>query len=281
MSRSDPAAVRWLVGVELRHYRRRAHQTATAASHVIDTNHSKIIHMETGRYQQKPSEVKALLGFYDAPAAEIERVATLAGHDDGPSWWEPWQKVVSKDFATFLGLEGMAERVVTYNPLVVPALFQTEAYAMAVTGVSHRVPLDLHDLVVELRIERQHRLAEAVPLKVHAVIEDSVLRRVAGDADVMHEQLERLVELSALPNITLRILPTERGIKAASFGKFDLLEVPSGRQLVYVESLYGAEYLHEKTEVRGYNLMVDSVRGDVLDADDSVALIKKVITETT
>lgn len=281
MSRSDPAAVRWLVGVELRHYRMRAHQTAKAASQVISTNHSKVIHMETGRYQQKPSEVRDLLAFYGASQAEIDRVAALAEHDDGPAWWEPWQKVVSPDFATFLGIEGMAEQEFTYDPLLVPALFQTEAYAMAVTGVSHRVPLDLQDLVVELRVERQRRISETQPLKVHAVIEDSVLHRVAGDTAIMRAQLERLIELTELPNIDLQILPTARGIRAASFGDFNLLRLASGREIVYVESLYGAAYVHEKTEVRGYNLMVDSVRGDVLDEDDSVALIKKVITETT
>lgn len=281
MSRSDPAAVRWLVGVELRHYRRRAHQTATAASQVIETNHSKVVHMETGRYQQKPSEVRALLGFYGAPEHEIERVATLADHDDGPAWWEPWEKVVSGDFATFLGLEGMAEREVRYDPLLVPALFQTEEYAMAITGVSHRVPLDLQDLVVELRMERQRRLRDPQPLKVHAVVEESALRRVAGGPAVMRAQLEHLIEVSELPNVDLQVLPTERGISAASFGDFNLLGLASGREVVYVESLYGAEYVHEKTEVRGYNLMVDSVRDDVLDEDDSATLIKKVIADTT
>jgi hypothetical protein len=281
MTRNDPAAARWLVGVELRHYRKRAHRTMAAAADVIGTNHSKVVHMETGRYAQKASEVAALLEFYGAPAHEVERIAALAAHDDGPAWWEPWKKVVSEDFATFLGLEGMAERVFTYDPTLMSALFQTEAYAMAVTSVSHRVPLDLQDLVVELRMERQLPLADPTPLKVHAVIEESVLHRIAGDAFVMRGQLEHLVELADLPNITVQILPTARGIRAATFGKFDLLALPSGREIIYVESLYGADYVHEKTEVRGYTMLADSVRGEVLDEAESVALIKQVITETT
>ncbi|OZM71367.1 transcriptional regulator [Amycolatopsis antarctica] len=280
MVRNDPAAARWLVGVELRHYRNRAHKTAKAAAEVIGSNHSKIIHMETGRYGQKPGEVTDLLGFYGAPDSELARVAALAEYEDGPPWWEPWNKVVSDSFATFIGLEGMAERVLTYEPLLMSALFQTESYAMAVTGVSHRVPLDQQDLVVELRMERQRRLREVEPLKVHAVIEESVLRRIAGDERVMRGQLEHLLELAELPSITWQILPTRHGIRATTFGKFDLLGLPSGREIVYVESLYGADYVHEKTEVRGYTLLLDSVRGEVLDEDESVALVKQVITET-
>jgi hypothetical protein len=118
-------------------------------------------------------------------------------------------------------------------------------------------------------------------LKVDAVIEESVLRRVAGDTEIMREQLERLIELVELPNVMINILPTARGLRAASFGDFNLLVLPSGREIVYVESLYEAQYVHDRDEVRGYNLMVDSVRPDVLDEQDSVALIKKVIAETT
>ncbi|MGQ0838641.1 helix-turn-helix domain-containing protein [Actinokineospora sp.] len=281
MTRGDPAALRWLVGIELRDRRLRARKTTAAAATLIGTNHSKIVHMETGRYRQKADEVKELLEAYRAPQSEVDRVVALAATDDGPSWWEPWSKVVSEDFAIFLGLEGLAEREFTYDPLLVSALFQTEAYAMALTGLSHRVPLDRQELVVELRMERQRRLTEPVPLKVQSVIEESALRRVAGDGELMREQLERLIELSELSNVTIQILPTAKGIRAATFGDFNLIELASGRQLVYVESLYGAEYVHDRNEVRGYSLMVDSVRADVLDEDDSVALIKQVITETT
>lgn len=97
----------------------------------------------------------------------------------------------------------------------------------------------------------------------------------------MRGQLERLLELAELPNVTVQILPVVHGLRAANFGKFYLLGLASGREIVYVESLYGAEYVHEKSEVRGYNMLADSVRSEVLDEDDSVTLIKQVITETT
>ncbi|MDQ3579959.1 MAG: helix-turn-helix domain-containing protein [Actinomycetota bacterium] len=281
MTRVDPVAQRWLVGLELRDRRLRARKTTAVAARMIDTNHSKVVHMETGRYRQKASDVRALLEAYGADRSEVDRTTTLAEADDGPSWWETWSKVVSPDFAIFLGLEGMAEREFTYDPLAMPALFQTEAYALAVTSLSRRVSLDRQETVVELRMERQRRLTADAPLKVHAVIEESVLRRVAGDAGVMRDQLERLIQLTDLPNVTINILPTARGLRAVTFGDFTLLALPSGREIVYVEALYESRYVHDRDEVRGYNLMVDSVRSELLDAEESVMLIKQVIAETT
>ncbi|MDQ3405734.1 MAG: helix-turn-helix domain-containing protein [Actinomycetota bacterium] len=280
MTRVDPGALRWLVGIELRDRRLRARKTTAASARMIGTNHSKIVHMETGRYGQKAEDVRALLAAYGTQESEVERIIALVEADDGPSWWDPWAKVVSPDFAVFLGLEGMAEREIRYDPLAIPALFQTEAYALAATNLSRRVPLDQLETVVELRMERQRRLTAEVPLNVHSVIEESALRRVAGDRNVMGEQLERLIELADLPNVTISVLPTAHGLRAAGFGDFNLLTLPSGREVVYVETLYQARYVYDRDEVRGYNLMVDSVRPDLLDREESVMLIKQVIAET-
>jgi hypothetical protein len=277
MARSDPAAVRWLIGIGLREHRVRARKSTAEAGKAIGTNHSKIVHMETGRYGQKPDEVARLLEFYTAPEAETGRLVTLATQDDGPAWWEPWRKVVSEDFATFLGLEGMAQYEFTYNPLVIPALFQTESYALALTGLSQRVPLDLQEVVVELRLERQGRLTERDPLRVSAVIEESALHRTTGDAEMMRAQLGRLIEVAKLPNVTIQILPTANALRATTVGYFNLVRLPGGRQIVYVESLYDGTYVHDRDEMRGYSLMVDSVTADALDERDSLALIKSVM----
>lgn len=280
-TRTDPAALRWLVGIELRHFRGRANISAAAAGREIVTNQSKITHMESGRYQQKPDEVAALLAHYQAPQSEIDRIVAVAERDDGPAWWESWKTVVSGDFGIFLGLEGMADREFSYEPMVIPALFQTESYAMAVTALSHRVALDRWDAVVELRMERQKRLTDDMPLKVHTVIEESVLHRVAGTPSVMREQLERLLELADLPNVTLQVLPMSHSLQAMAFGGFNLLSLPSGREVVYLESLYANEYVHDKDLVRGYKLFLDRVGADVLDEERSVDFIKSVVAEVS
>lgn len=280
-TRTDPAALRWLVGIELRHFRGRANISAAAAAREIATNQSKIAHMESGRYQQKPDEVAVLLTRYSAPQSEIDRVVALAARDDGPAWWEPWKTVVSGDFGIFLGLEGMAEREFRHDPTAIPALFQTEAYAMAVTELSHRVALDRRDAVVELRMERQKRLTDDNPLKVHAIIEESALRRVPGDGGVMRAQLEHLLDLTELANVTIQVLPTQHSLQAMAFGDFNVLSMPAGREIVYLESLYANEYVYDKDLVRGYKLFADRVSADVLDEENSVDYIKSVIAEVT
>lgn len=50
------------------------------------------------------------------------------------------------------------------------------------------------------------------PLKLSAVIDEAVLLRKVGSREVMFEQLCHLAEMSALPNVELRILPLQSGL---------------------------------------------------------------------
>jgi DNA-binding XRE family transcriptional regulator len=81
--RDDPLALRWLIGVELTNFRKRAGRKATEAAKVIGCSPGKIGHLESGRNQQQPAEVTALLRYYGADLADIDRLAS-GGRGGGP-----------------------------------------------------------------------------------------------------------------------------------------------------------------------------------------------------
>src|SRR4051812_43234318 len=126
--REDPSAVRWLVGVELTRFRERSGKKISQAAQVISCSPCKIGHMESGRNQQQPGEVRDLLRFYGADQADIDRLASLAGSAGEQTWWAPWTDVVPDWLRTFVGLEGLAARSQIYAPIIFPALLQTEDY---------------------------------------------------------------------------------------------------------------------------------------------------------
>lgn len=72
---------------------------------------------------------------------------------------------------------------------------------------------------VEERLIRQQLLSEDEPLKLARMLDESVLRRTVGDRSLMHAQLQWLVNVSQLPDITIQILPLNRphGLSAESF----------------------------------------------------------------
>ncbi len=87
-----------------------------------------------------------------------------------------------------------------------------------------------------------------------AVIDESVLHRPIGGRDVLRQQIEFLLEATAMPTVTLQVLPFELGRSGAE-GAFTILRFaePELPDIVYLEHLCGALYLDKPDEVEVYS----------------------------
>jgi transcriptional regulator with XRE-family HTH domain len=277
--RRDSSALRWLLGIMLRDSRNKANKTLAQAASAIDGSPSKVSNMESGRYYQAPDDIARLLDLYEVPKDDADHVLALIEREGERAWWQPWHDVVPPWLQTFIGLEGFATSLFTYEPLVMPALLQTAEYAVVTTD-SPRVRRDAADRVVSLRMERQRRLLrDKDPLELHAVIEESVLHRPVGNEATMQAQLRHLVEMSQRPNVTLQVIPTSVGVHAAFTGKFDLLSFEEFGDVVYVELMETAVYLPEPDKARAYRLSAESLRNAALSQRESLALITSLVGE--
>ncbi|MDA3643956.1 helix-turn-helix domain-containing protein [Saccharopolyspora indica] len=279
VDRQDPSALRWLVGVELRNFRVRAGETSAAAARAIGCSPGKITHLETGRYFPQPDEVAGLLKFYGAPDWEVERLNSLAGRADQKTWWAPWVDVLPDWLKTYVGLEGIAGSLFAYQALIVPGLMQTEAYAASLTMTSARVRPDHNERLVSFRMARQRRLVDGAPLQLNAVIEESVLDRPIGDREVMREQLQHLLDLSAQDNIDLRVLPTSVGPHAGLNGTFTVLNFSDAQSIGYVEIPDGAVYIQDQDQVAAYIHAADRLLSSALPEEASAEAIRSRLAE--
>jgi hypothetical protein len=280
--RDDPSAVRWLVGVELTRFRERAGKKINQAAKAIGCSPGKIGHMESGRNQQQPGEVRDLLRFYGADQADIDRLSSLAGNAGEQTWWAPWTDVVPDWLKTFVGLEGLAIRTSIYAPLIFPGLVQTEAYASGATAGHIRVRPDHNERTVSLRMERQHRLfAENDPLRLLLMVEEAVLDRPIGGKDVLRGQLEQILRIIEHGNIEIRVLPTGVGYHEALIGPFTVLDFAKAQSIAYVELVNGAFYVQDQDQVDGYNRTVDRLREVALSPEKSAEVIhSRLVTQT-
>lgn len=278
MARSDPSALRWLIGNELRHYRQLAKQTVTAAAKTLGCTHGKVTHMETGRTAPQPEELVALLRFYGVEQPEIDRLTTLASQSDAATWWAPWANVVPDWFRTFVGLEGLATTAFIYDPTLVPGLLQTEGYARGLTRATVFVRPDHAERFVSFRLARAKRLTELEPLRLHAVVTEAALRMRVATPEVRRAQYEQLVEFAQLPNVTLQVVRPEDGPHAATKGPFVVLDFEHARSVAYAELLDGAMYVQDPDKVASYNIAVESLQQSALQPNESVAFIKTFIT---
>lgn len=277
--REDPSAVRWLVGVELTRFRERSGRKIGEAAKAIKCSPGKIGHMESGRNQQQPGEVRDLLRFYGADQADIDRLSSLAGSAGEQTWWAAWTDVVPDWLRTFVGLEGLAAQSSIYAPLVFPALLQTEGYALGVTAGQIRVSPDHNERTVSLRMERQRRLfVEDRPLRLTVMLEEVVLDRPIGGKDVMHSQLEHVLGLMEHENIEVRVLPTAIGAHDALVGPFTALDFAKAQSIAYVEQVNGAIYVQDQDQVNGYTRTVNRLRDVALSPEESATVIRSRLT---
>ncbi|WP_017973437.1 helix-turn-helix domain-containing protein [Actinopolyspora halophila] len=277
MERSDPSALRWLIGNELRHYRNEAGKTAASAAQTIGCSAGKITHLETGRYQQQPDEISALLDFYGVARHDIERLTSLAASSNSHTWWAPWANVVPDWLKTFVGLEGLARSEFNYETALLPGLMQTAAYAHAATDSTGFVRPDHSERFVSFRVTRAQRLSQEDPLELHAVIEESALRRRIGDSDTRREQYRHLLELDDQPNVTTQIIRAQDGAHAGVSGPFFLLHFNAARPIVYNELLEGAVYLQNPDQVSTYTMAAKNLQEVAMQPEDSRALVEELL----
>ena len=110
-----------------------------------------------------------------------------------------------------------------------------------------------------LRLKRQDLLTGPRPPQVWAVIDEGALRRPVGGPAVMRGQLNRLIEVAQLRQVTIQVVPFARGGHAAAGGSFTVLrfserEVPD---VVYLEQLTSALYLDKRVDVDHYAMVMD------------------------
>jgi transcriptional regulator with XRE-family HTH domain len=275
----NPSALRWLVGVELGNYRKRAGLKQADAAKRVGISVGKLSHLETGERQQQPADIAKVLAAYSAPQHDINRLTSLAEVPDESTWWGAWRDVVPDWFGTFVGLERLATKEFVFEPMVIPGLLQSEDYARELSRAGRRVRPDHTERVVEVRMGRAQRLTTANPLRLHAMVNEQALRLRVGPPEIMKAQYEHLLALAERPNITLQVVVPERGPHAASTGQFAVLEFEQARSIAYTEVQDGAMYVQHPGEVDTYRETSRSLEEVALPPDDSVRFVADLIKE--
>jgi hypothetical protein len=219
-----------------------------------------------------------MLDIYGVMGQQREGLIQLAREAGQRGWWH-------RDFgdlqvAALVDLEHAASSIRTYLSVLVPGLLQTKEYARAVIEAAYpnlaNQPAEV-DRRVELRLRRQAVLAGDEPLKLWVVLGEAVLRRPVGGPQAMRQQLERLVEASDLPNVSLQVLPFEAGEHPAMDGDFTIVGFadPVDPDVVYLEHSVSDLYLEDVSAVRRYSLLFDALSNMALSPKESTAMLTR------
>jgi hypothetical protein len=262
-AQSGPTALRIILGGHLRRMREAAGITRSDAGYEIRSSESKVSRMELGRVGFKERDVGDLLTMYGLDdSEERERLLALAREANNPGWWHRFGDVLPSWFQSYLGLEAAAQLIRTYELQFVPGLLQTEEYVRAVVQLGRgQIPAEEIERRVSLRVNRQKILLQANPVRLWAVVDESVLRRPIGGRKAMQFQLEHLIEASYMPNVTLQVMPFDSGGHAATGGAYSILRFPEQDlpDIVYIEHLTSALYLDKLEDLDQYTATMEAL----------------------
>ena len=99
-----------------------------------------------------------------------------------------------------------------------------------------------------------------------------------GGTQTMREQLSNIIEIAALPNVTMQIVPFEAGAHPGLDNTFTLLEFNSAVQspVAYVENLAGTFYLEREPEIVRYREVLEHLRACSLSPANSIKYVQEI-----
>jgi transcriptional regulator with XRE-family HTH domain len=269
-----------VLGKRLQELREAAGLRREEAAKVLRVAPATVRRMETADVALKIPYVQVLLETYGVPEEEAEAFVSLAEEANRPGWWQRYHDVLPDWFSLYVSLEGAARLIRSYEPHFVPGLLQTEDYARAVMEAGTIGPqgpgtVERH---VSLRMERQRLLDRANPPHLWVIMDETVLRRpVCSRAEVMRDQLDRLLEAAERDRVTLQVAAFARGPHPGTSAPFSLFRFaePELPDMVFTEYLTGALYLDSREEVSAHLEVLDHVTAHAASAQRTKKLLQE------
>lgn len=270
------------LGHFLQRLRERSALTHSDVSKYMRRVQSSISKMENGYMLCTYSELTTMLAFYEATDEENER-----GHE----LWEDAQNSVKRvrysstfpaEYRNYVRAESEADSVRCISTAAIPGLLQIPAYVRAVSlAAEHHVDEVMAERAVAGRRNRQKRLFESEPLRLHAVIDECALRRKVGGSGVMREQLRHVLESAERDHITVQVVPFDFGAYGFSAGPMVILgfEEPDHHETVYLEYPTGGQWVRNQRAVQEFTETFAGVASFALSPERSVRLIEAAMED--
>lgn len=269
------------LGYELRMLREAAGKTGEDVAEALGWSDSKVSRIETGRISVHHGDVTDLLDLYGVTdTATRDALVALAREAKKQGWWHSYSDLLKRPYATYIGLEAAAASLRVFEPLTVPGLLQTPAYARAIIGTNTR---ELGDTEIERLIEVRLRRQDVVfknddPMRLLVVLDEAALHRETGGPAVMHEQTQHLIAAAAHPRVRLQILTFTQGSHVAMAGSFGIFSFPDAADpdIGFIDTMAGSLFLERRPEVAAARDVFDELSAQAASREDPIELLTQI-----
>ncbi|MFJ3408168.1 helix-turn-helix domain-containing protein [Promicromonospora sp. NPDC090134] len=258
----DIRAARNELGARLRDLRRAAGLTGQQLAASLSWNQPKVSKIENGRQTPTDDDVRS---WCRAAGDDGATEALLADLHTLQTRHREWRRVMRTGLAaeqTAMGRKEQDTRIFRgFQPTIVPGLLQTPEYARGIIERAGNGPASREavDEVIAARMQRQNILYNASK-KFRLVLTEAALLNYVCPPAAMHGQIDRLINLTMLPNVRLGVIPYDTPFAVVPLHAFWVYD----DQLVMVETVSAQLNLAQPQEIEQYTKVFEAMALDAV-----------------
>jgi transcriptional regulator with XRE-family HTH domain len=265
------------LGKRLRELRQQADLNGRQLAESLSWPPSKISKLENGRQTPSDDDIQAWTRATDSEAHTEALLASLHTLEVQHAEWQRILRTGLRPLQNELAeLDARTRFFRAFEATVIPGLLQTAEYARARLAqgiVMFKVRNDINE-AVQARLKRQELLYRPGK-RFHFVITEAALRLRLCSPEAMLGQLDRLISLSALPNVRLGVIGSDTQYVIGPWHGFWLLDTDR----VMVETFSAELNLAQPQEIELYSNIFDQFAAVASYGRSARAIITRVIDD--
>lgn len=241
---------------------------------------SSLTRWETGDRSPRREDVIRYITKLGVREQRYNEILALTEDADNPLWAATSLPEQTQQLTALVEFETAASEITHVQPLLIPGLLQTDAYARHVMA---GVPQGEFAMRLAVRIGRRNVLTrtDPAPATYTAYIGEAALWHMVGSGEVMAEQMRHLLAMSDLPNVTIRIISRGAGWNPSWEGAFLLIQPSevSATPIVHVEVRSTVLFFNDDQASEPYRNAIAAINDVSMDAATSRRFIERYGTE--
>jgi len=261
----------------LRRLRESAGMSTYQLAESLGWNQSRVSRLENGIVRASAEDAEKWARATGADPGAAEELAAIAEEawTETRSWRASHRKGLAARQREMGSTERRATEIFQFSPATVPGLLQSEGYARRALTFGDVTSRGGIDAATAERMKRQDVLREE-GRRFEYILTEGALRWHPAPPEVMREQLGHLLDLAALPVVSLSVIPFSRTPAAVYLQPFTIYRITDGTT-VLIENYHGESYLSEPGQLSVYERTFAALRASALTGDEALAFARFAI----
>jgi len=270
------------LGAALRRLRKNAGLSGEQIALAAGISQSRVSRIELGQQSASPEVVSRWGRACGAMSAQLDELTALAdaAATEAVSWRKAMAGGLDKLQQDSRHLEASASLICNFQTAWVPGLLQLPEYARRIFTAEHGPAQPDIAVAVATRMNRQAILYDEAK-RFEFILTDAVLRWRVGPPSLMRAQIDKILTLTTLGNVTIGIIPQSAESSHWHDHGFNILDVRDVAQdaVVHVETLMSGLTITDPADVTAYKAAFARLRDLAVTGDDASHLLRRILAD--